>query len=159
MCPALVATVEEKKLALQERENILWSGIGLRESGHTGLQQDLGFGEVGGFGGQIGIANVGFGGSKVGVLRARQVDGVVELILTTAHNGLRRTEGINGGGKCGYGCLGGGLISDTGAGARAYQRGGVNGVGTCQTGCTGRSAGLQADGQGKLRVAAAGEGN
>jgi hypothetical protein len=84
----------------------LRSGIGLSEGRHTGLQQDLRFGEVGGFGGQIGIANIGLGGRDVGVLRLSQIDGVIELILTATDNGLGGTEGGDGTGKSSDGGFG-----------------------------------------------------
>ena len=79
-------------LALQQRENVLRRRIRLRERGHAGLHQDLSFGQVGCFGGEIGIADARLGSRCVGQLGLRQVDGVVELVLTSSNHGLRAAE-------------------------------------------------------------------
>ena len=67
----------------------------MRESGHTGLQQDLRLGKVGGLRRQVGVADARFGGRAVGQLRLRQIDGVVELIFTAPDDRLRVAKFTN----------------------------------------------------------------
>ena len=86
---------ESLGLALQQRENILRRRIRLRERGHAGLHQNLSFGQVGCLRGEIGIADTRFGSRCVGQLGLRQVDGVVELVLTSSNHSLRIAEQLD----------------------------------------------------------------
>ena len=56
------------------------------------MQQDLRLGQVGGLGGEIGVADARFGGRFIGQFRLRQVDGVGELILASSDGGLSAAE-------------------------------------------------------------------
>ena len=74
-------------LTPQESEHLLRRGVGLAEGGDAGLEADLRLGQVGGFQGEVGIADARFAGGQVGQLRRSEVDGVVELVLPAADDG------------------------------------------------------------------------
>ena len=64
----------------------------MRQGSYTCLQQNLRLGQVGGFGGQIGVADARFGRGLIGQFRLRQVGGVSELIFTSTDGGLRAAQ-------------------------------------------------------------------
>ena len=79
-------------LSLQQRQYILRSCVGLRKRRYAGLQQDLRLGQVGGFGGQIGVADARLGRRLIGQFRLRQVDGVGELVFASSYGRLCAAE-------------------------------------------------------------------
>ena len=94
-------------------------GIRLRERGDASLEEDLGFGKVGGLFGEVGVADTGFVGGDVGQLAGGEIDGKRKLILAAADDGLGVTEFGNGVGEGVDGRFGGGLGGDAGGGAGA----------------------------------------
>ena len=85
-------TSQFPSIAFEQRQNVLRRGIGLRQRRHSGLQQDLSFGQIGGFGGHIGVPDARFRSRFVGQLRLSQVDGVGEVVFTFADHGLGGAE-------------------------------------------------------------------
>src|SRR6185369_12252488 len=79
-------------LPSEKSKHSLWSGVGLGQGGDAGLKQDLRLGEVGRFRRQVGVTDARFGGCQVAQLGLRQVNGIVELILTSADDCLRAAE-------------------------------------------------------------------
>ena len=67
---------------------MFWCRICLGEGGDTGLEQDLGFGQVCRFFGQIGVSDTGFGGGEVSELTSREIDGEGKLVLASTDDGL-----------------------------------------------------------------------
>ena len=90
------------QLTLQKGKHGLGSGVSLRQCGNAGLQQDLRLGEVSCLGCQARVADLRFSRSEVGQLRLRQVDSVVELVLTSADDGLRAAQCGDGISQCVY---------------------------------------------------------
>src|SRR5215471_15181915 len=84
-------------LAPQERKYCLRRGVGLSHRGDGGLLQDLRLGEVGRFGRDIGVADLGFGGGETRDLGLRQADGVVQLVLAGTDSALNQAELFDGG--------------------------------------------------------------
>src|SRR5579871_216186 len=83
-------------LLFQEGEDCLRRGIGLGQGGNRRLLEDLRLGQVGGFGGHIGIAYARLSGREAGDLRVGQTDRVIQFVLAGADDALDGTERCDG---------------------------------------------------------------